>query len=146
MTTMRANRAVLSVSAKEHARSQKGNALLEFALILPVFLALVIGVINISMALYDKTMLIMALQKGARAGAIASTAQVSAAKTAGDTACIGKLISLWGSSSQNITAEIIGSDIKVTGTYTYIGIPNVIPGIPQTIDLTAETTMRLEHP
>ncbi len=49
-------------------RAQKGSVLVEFALILPVFLLLLFGVVSFSVALYDKTVLTMATREGARAG------------------------------------------------------------------------------
>ena len=57
----------------KHPESQKGSLLVEFALILPVFLSLILGMITFSFALYNKTILTRAVQNAARAGSIYST-------------------------------------------------------------------------
>ena len=69
MTTMRARSAMHQAKTTKHAQSQKGSVLVEFALILPLFLTLLFGVVTFSIALYDKTVLTMATREGARAGA-----------------------------------------------------------------------------
>ena len=49
---------------------QKGVAALEFAIILPVLLLLTCGIIEFSVALYDKAMITNASREGARAGIV----------------------------------------------------------------------------
>ena len=73
MSPMREHNARLQPPTTKHPESQKGAALVEFALILPVFLSLIFGVITLSLALYNKTMLTKAVQEAARAGSIYST-------------------------------------------------------------------------
>lgn len=140
MSTMRANRAMFKVTAKKHVRSQKGNAMVEFALILPLFLTLVFGMIFYSLALYNKIILTMAAREGARAGAISANTSdaIAAADDFND-----KLISLGGSSTPTFIPDI-NSGTKMVSVLAAYNYPKfyVFPGI----DLTAETTMRLEHP
>ncbi|NTW56052.1 MAG: pilus assembly protein [Chlorobiaceae bacterium] len=69
MTTIRNNFAMLRSPKTKHAITQKGSALVEFALILPVFLLLLFGMVTFSIAIYDKTVLTIATREGARAGA-----------------------------------------------------------------------------
>ena len=98
MTTMPADDAVHQAQTIERAQSQKGNALVEFALILPVFLALIFGVVTFSLALYNKTVLTMATREGARAGAVydanntTDTNITNRAKSAAETACLNSII------------------------------------------------------
>jgi Flp pilus assembly protein TadG len=140
MTAMSADRAMLKATTKEYAQAQKGNALVEFAFILPLFLLLVFGMITFSIALYDKIVLTMACREGARAGAI--SASVSDAKTAALAVCQNNLIS-FGAGSPDFSQTIIsGNDIIVKGSYNYSGIYLWSTGF----QITAETTMRLEHP
>lgn len=68
MTTMRTDITMLQAPTTNHTQFQKGGVLVEFALILPVFLLLLFGVISFSVALYNKTVLTMATREGARAG------------------------------------------------------------------------------
>ena len=50
---------------------QRGAAAVEFALILPILLALLVGGIDASLALYDKAVITNASREGARAGIVA---------------------------------------------------------------------------
>ena len=50
---------------------QTGAAAVEFALILPVLLAVLIGSVDVSLALYDKAVITNASREGARAGIVA---------------------------------------------------------------------------
>jgi len=144
---MWAHRAVLNATRKEHARRQKGNALVEFALILPVFLFLLFGGSTFSVAWYDKTMLTMATREGARAGAIyvsgssTSAERIDRARTAALSACSGKIIS-FGAGSPIFDASISGDNIIVTVNFNYTGVYIFSSGYP----ITAQTTMRLELP
>ena len=149
MTSTSAHRASLDASASEQARSQKGNALVEFAFVLPLFLFLVFGMITFSLALYDKTILTMATRDGARAGAIFpstnNTVKEDQAKSTARTACA-SLISCKGVVPDSVNAKINGGIITVTAKYTYYGLPSPFNDLilPATIDLTAETIMIVE--
>lgn len=55
------------------ADRDRGAAALEFAILLPVFLALVLGTIDMSVLLYSKTVLGNAARDGARAASLGST-------------------------------------------------------------------------
>jgi Flp pilus assembly protein TadG len=50
---------------------QRGVAVVEFALILPLLLLLLIGSIDVSLALYNKSVITNASREGARAGIVA---------------------------------------------------------------------------
>lgn len=50
---------------------QRGAAVVEFALILPILMALLVGGIDASLALYDKAVITNASREGARAGIVA---------------------------------------------------------------------------
>ena len=60
--------------------SQHGAAVVEFALILPILLGLLIGGIDLSLALYDKTVITNASREGARAGIVARNPPLSDAQ------------------------------------------------------------------
>lgn len=148
MSTMREKSTVL----KAPVRYQKGNAVVEFAFILPLLVFLVFGTITFSLALYDKTILTMATRDGARAGAIyvsgSTTDKEHRADSTATVAC-SNLISL-GSGTPVIHANVSGGSnavITVTADYTYTGLPILFISslvLPSTIDLTAETSMRVE--
>ena len=49
---------------------QTGSNLVEFAIVLPLLLTLVFGIIDFSLALYDKAVITNAAREGARAGVV----------------------------------------------------------------------------
>jgi Flp pilus assembly protein TadG len=54
----------------ERLRRQEGSNLVEFALVLPLLLVLVMGIIEVGLALYDKAVITNACREGARAGMV----------------------------------------------------------------------------
>ncbi|NTW53708.1 MAG: pilus assembly protein [Chlorobaculum sp.] len=146
---------IRQTSKKESARSQKGNAVLEFALILPVLVALSFGMINFSLALYDLTVLTMASRSAARAGAlyvtgrtnanIISRAEIAARDNSNNLKDFGS-----GSINPTITPNanpIAENKIAVTVTFNFRVLPvilNIFPFVPPEIPLSARTSMNLE--
>lgn len=63
--------------SEDSSQSQRGAAVVEFALILPLLLLLLIGSIDLSIALYDKAVITNASREGARAGIVVRMPQVS---------------------------------------------------------------------
>jgi len=51
-------------------RNQSGATIVEFAIILPLFLILIFGIIEFSILMYDRAMLINASREGARTGVV----------------------------------------------------------------------------
>jgi Flp pilus assembly protein TadG len=148
MTTMRTDVAVHQAPATKHAQSQKGNALVEFALILPIFLMLIFGMITFSLALYNKTVLTMATREGARAGAKyvanrTNTLIKSNATTAVTNACRNNLISFGAAMTPAITFNADPTSdkiltVKARVNYTGLYIFSII------IPISAQTSMRIE--
>ena len=144
---MRTDIAMLQAPPTERAQSQKGSMLVEFALILPVFLLLLFGVITFSVALYDKTVLTMATREGARAGAkyVANRTNASTksnATTAVTNACQNNLISFGTAMTPTITFNAdpisdnqltVSANVNYTGLYVFSGF-----------SISAQTSMRLE--
>lgn len=65
---------------KKSAEKQRGAAVVEFALILPILLALLVGGIDASLALYDKAVITNASREGARAGIVARNPKLTDAQ------------------------------------------------------------------
>ena len=68
---------------RRRAAHERGAAAVEFALVLPVLLAVLMGVVEMGLALYDKAVLTHASREGARAGIVLrnpklSTSEISA--------------------------------------------------------------------
>lgn len=130
---------MLKTLAKKHARYQKGNALVEFALILPIFMTLALGMIYYSFALYNKTILMWAAREGAREGAISS--DTGSAQSVALSVCNDKLIAIGGHPTPTVNPPAISSAhiIKVEASCNYPGF-YVFPGFP----ISAQTSMRVE--
>jgi Flp pilus assembly protein TadG len=67
-------------SVEKKCKSQKGAAVIEFALILPILLLLLLGTIDGSLALYDKAVITNASREGARAGIVARNPKLTDAE------------------------------------------------------------------
>jgi Flp pilus assembly protein TadG len=62
---------------KVKLQSYRGASAVEFAIILPILILLVFGIIEFSLALYDKAMITNASREGARAGIVAQIPRVT---------------------------------------------------------------------
>ena len=130
MTTMHSDVAMLQAPTTEHAQSQKGSALVEFALILPVFVLLLFGAISYSLALYNKTVLTWATREGARAGALYVKGRTNATAAATGAATASQLYNnnliTFGSGTPTDTSYVDGNNnliviakIKYNGLYVF---------------------------
>jgi len=146
MNTMRAHTAKPGYSGK-HTQEQKGSVLVEFALILPVFLMLLFGVVSFSLALYNKTVLTMATREGARAGAIYTPDQtdtdiMNSASASALEVFEGNLISFGTDMMPTVTPSIAGDVLTVSANITYTGL-FVFWNAPDFL-ISAQTSMRIE--
>ena len=141
--------------------NQNGAALVEFAIVLPLLLTLIFGMIEFSIMLYDKAMLTNATREGARLGILFRTDPIPDTGIGSIPGTVGgylnnNLISLGGASnwetvgqtvvSGTCTAAGAGAPLTVTLTYTYrfLVLPNFITSLAPTLTLGATTTMRCE--
>lgn len=62
------------------SKRQRGAAAVEFALVLPLLLAVLMGVIEAGLALYDKAVITQASREGARAGIVMRNPKLSVAE------------------------------------------------------------------
>lgn len=138
----------MNTSEKKIRDRKKGSVMVEFALVLPIFLLLMVGLVEFSRVLMVQQAIINAAREGARAGSIYITD--ADATTNGTTV------------SQNyLTWSGIDADLAtVTPTLTTTGglpalqiqvnynydsmLTGFIPGIPDTLVLSATAIMRRE--
>ncbi len=131
--------------------NQNGAALVEFAIVLPVLLMLIFGMIEFSLLLYDKAMITNASREGARAGIVYSPTPVTKEKIelTVNNYLQTHLISLGGASAPTITAGQCtgtGAPLTVTVTYPYnfLVLPDFVQSLSGTLTLSAQTVMRCE--
>jgi Flp pilus assembly protein TadG len=134
-------------------RSQRGAALVEFAIVMPLLLVLVFGIIEFSIMFYDQAVITNASREGARAGIVyAFPNRITAGEittTVGNYSS-GRLIS-FGSTSQ-ASASVSGQcnnagdaiTVSVTYPYEFLVLPNLIQSLTGPINLSAVTVMRCE--
>lgn len=146
-------------------KCNKGTAAVEFALVLPLLVLLVFGIIEISVLLYDRVVLTNAVREGARAGIVYETDVTGQNNRRSDDVirsvvndyCRDRLIT-FGSSSESpnipdpedFVQTINGEDVNflrvVVGYhYEFLVLPNFITNLIGGIDLRAETVMMTEY-
>jgi Flp pilus assembly protein TadG len=134
---------------KMHARlrSETGGAAVEFALLLPVLMMILFGIIEFGIALYQHSILTNASREGARLGIVQS---IPAITTGQINAAVDTYLTAAGISPANVgrtvlTTGVTGTPVRVTLTlpYTFTVLPG-LTGITPNITLTAWTEMRHE--
>ena len=136
-------------------RCQKGVAAVEFAIILPVLLLIIFGIIEFGLLLYDKQVITNASREGARAGIVVGVSRVDdeGILEVMDRYIANNLITFGSAPSLDITIcpglacdpsedrndMDFGEDLTVTVTYDYDFLV-----LPHSVTLVAETVMRME--
>ena len=132
---------------------QRGAAVVEFALILPILLALLVGGIDASLAFYDKAVITNASREGARAGIVARNPLLTDAQ-------IRQVVNQYAQSAlvsfgsnpapPNVLIQkgSLGGDntLQVTVSYTFqgIGLGSLLESLGKPIKLQATTVMVYE--
>lgn len=134
-------------------KGQKGAAAVEFAIVLPVLVMLLFGIIEFSILLYDKAVITNASREGARAGICfngLSASEITGDNGVVDKYCADNLITF--GSLTDITTEASGvggasgtpCTVTVKYNYGFLVLPNFISELTGGINLTAQTVMRNE--
>ena len=130
-------------------RSESGASAVEFALLLPVLMLILFGIIEFGMALYRQAILTNASREGARLGIVQSIPPIANAAV---DARIDAYLTAAGIDPGTVTRTPppvltggTGSNVTVTLTlpYTYVVLPG-LTSITPSINLVATTVMRHE--
>lgn len=144
------------MSTKGSRKLQRGAAALEFAIVLPVLVLLLLGIIDFGIVMGAQTQISNAAREGARAGAL--TGSYSQAEKAAKNAIAGMPGAADSSTTVTITCTTpagancslidttsdTGSTIKVSIAYLHNWISPVMLGMAPTITLHADSQMRIE--
>jgi Flp pilus assembly protein TadG len=133
-------------------KHQRGATAVEFAIVFPLLILLMFGIIEFSVILYDKAMITNASREGARAGIVSQLVRVSDSQIQSvvDNYCRLYLISFRSGAAPVTTVartgSTFGSELSVTVTYTYsfLALPQFVTGLMGPMNLTARTVMRME--
>ena len=140
-----------------NVRRREGQSLIEFAMVLPLLLILVFGIIEFSVLMYDKAVITNASREGARVGIVSQDRKNLAPinKQITDTVttyCATHLITFGDPvdalkiSPPKFSGTTFGKNLTVTVNYTYgfLVLPKFITGIVGPLGLQATTVMNLE--
>jgi Flp pilus assembly protein TadG len=131
-----------------HLKREEGAAAVEFALVLPILILILFGIIEFGFALYNKEVITNASREGARAGIVQAPKLTETAvkdvakdylasagwdKTKADVSVTGAA----GSFPNSLT-------VTVNYPYSFSVLPNFIAGFSKDITLSATTVMRHE--
>jgi Flp pilus assembly protein TadG len=138
------------MQVQKKLRSESGASAVEFALLLPVLMLILFGIIEFGVALYRQAILTNASREGARLAIVQSVPPIT---TAAVDARIDTYLTSAGITPGNVT-HIISPIVGVTGTpvtvtltlpYTFVSLPGLTSSlVPSTITLTATTVMSHE--
>ena len=132
---------------------EAGVSAVEFAIVLPVLILLLFGIIEFGILFYDKAVITNASREGARAGIVYRFPDpVTAAEIEQVVLdyCAGHLITFATTPSLTIAADWTGYEagdtLTVTALYDYqfLVLPNFVTALIGGINLAATTVMRME--
>lgn len=127
---------------------ERGASAVEFALLLPLLMIILFGIIEFGMALYRQAILTNASREGARLGIVQSVPAITNAQI---NARIDTYLTAAGIAPGSVTRAIllivsvtgIPVTVSLTLPYTYVVLPG-LTGIAPTINLVASTVMSHE--
>lgn len=135
-------------------KNQNGAAAVEFAIVFPILLVLVFGIIEFSIMLYNKAMITNASREGARTGIVFAIPRVSDTDITSviNTYCSNSLITFGDQNTPVVAISRSGTGseagdiltVSVSYHYDYLVLPNLIESLISGMDLTATTVMRME--
>jgi Flp pilus assembly protein TadG len=137
------------MSRQKIRRSESGASAVEFALLLPLLMMVLFGIIEFGFALYRQAILTNASREGARLGIVQSIPAITNAQI---DAAIDNYLTSAGIPPGNVARTIVaggvtGTPVQVTLTlpYTFSVLPGLTSGsVAPLINLTARTEMRHE--
>jgi Flp pilus assembly protein TadG len=134
------------VKTQNRKIGQNGAATVEFAIILPMLVLLILGTIEFGLMFYNKQILTNASREAARAAITGIT--VSEVKQIVLNYCNGRLLKLDGfinlSAADIDVPSLDGSDLSVAVSFDYNFLLSQIIGIINPITISGRTIMRME--
>lgn len=137
----------------ENNDGRKGAALVELAIVLPLLLVLIFGIIEFGLLLYNRQIITNASREAARFGIVQDIPRKTGAEITAvvDAYCANHLIT-FGSPAppttvvDNSAGTNFGDDLRVTVTYPYdfLVLPNFITTLSSIQTIRADTVMKYE--
>jgi Flp pilus assembly protein TadG len=130
--------------------SEDGVAAVEFAILLPILMVIVFGIIEFSLALYNREVITNASREGARAGIVQAVPRpaITDIQSVVNT-YLTNAISTAGAATVSVPSGSCGAfgndlTVQVDFPYSFQVLPGLITGFVGDITLSAITTMKCE--
>ena len=139
-------------------KQEHGGSAVEFALVLPVLVVLIFGIVELGLALYDKAVITNASREGARTGILFKKPPVTddEIRSVVNNYCQNKLVTF--GLDKSVTTDIDYDDrnsdgirntddaltVAVAFKYDYLVLPGFISALTGGINMNATTVMRME--
>lgn len=149
------------MKTKRIIKDQKGGALVEFAIVLPLLVVLVIGIVEFGLLCYNKHVIANASREGARAAIVAGVDFLDDAtiRTIVKNYCNPRLLDFSGNTIDNDDIDLtdgdgnavvrstlgFGDDFAVTIEYDYGFLIPSLFSLGNTTTITAKTLMKMEQ-
>jgi Flp pilus assembly protein TadG len=129
-------------------KKEEGASVVEFAILAPLFVVLLFGLVEFGLAIYSKGMITNASREGARFGVVYSTPRKTDAEI---TSKVQEYLANAGF-LDSVHINVIGAQgtsgtpltVSVTYPYTFQVLPNFVSGFTGAMNLTANTVMLME--
>jgi len=123
-------------------RDNRGAAAIEMALVLPILVVLVLGIMEFGILMFSQQVIVNASREGARQGIVLATPRPTEGDVQNVVANYNGLAVVTvegagGATGTNLT-------VSVNYPYQFIALNNFVPGLPDPFPLTASATMVLE--
>lgn len=131
-----------------HLQREDGAAAVEFAILLPLLMLILFGIIEFGLVLYNQEVITNASREGARFGIVIgprpTTGQIQGVVT--------NYLTNAGLNSGNASINVAGAQgasgsdltVAVVYPYTFLVLPNFAAGLSNNLNLNATTVMKLE--
>jgi len=120
-------------------KSQKGQSLVEFVLVIPILLFLLFGIMEFGRAWETVNIMTSAAREGARVAAVTNPNVASATSAAQRILTAGNI----SNASISVTGPDSNSEVRVTVTVSYTPMTNIIPSLGA-LSLSRSTSMHWE--
>jgi Flp pilus assembly protein TadG len=132
-----------------YLKREEGAAAVEFAILLPLLMMILFGIIEFGLVLYNKEVITNASREGARFGIVIGDPRPAAGQIQG---VVNTYLTNAGLNSGNATVSVAGAQgasgsdltVSVTYPYTFLVLPNFATSLTDSLNLSAATVMKLE--
>ncbi|MDQ7981734.1 pilus assembly protein [Paraburkholderia sp. SARCC-3016] len=110
-------------------RASRGSAAIEFAILLPFLIMILVGIIDVNLIFYDSAILTNAVRAGARAGTVVQVPPLTTSQIVSVTTAYAQNNLVGGGSATSPTVTVTqsngttpGGTLQVAASYTYQGL------------------------